>query len=488
MNIEAIWNATIWLWPVAVGLLDLALAVWATVHIVLNKRDSRAAISWTGLVWLAPIVGAFAYFLLGINRIQRKALALQIQKSWRDYRPPDLTAEERAQLNRFAEENPNLVGLAILGHGLTSRPVLPGNRVEPLVNGDRSYPAMLAAIDRAERSVTMQSYIFDADAIGQQFLEALLRAQGRGVQVRILIDHIGSRYSRPNMVQQLLGAGLNAVAFLPTLVPRLFRYANLRNHRKILVVDGRVGFTGGTNIREGHCLNRQPPHPVQCLHFFVEGPVVAHLQEAFAIDWAFASGEQLRGDTWFPVLERTGSVWARGISDGPDEDFEKLSELIQGALATASRSVRIVTPYFLPDAALLSALKVCALRGIDVRLYLPAKNNISLVQWAAWTSFEYLLGKGCRIFYTPAPFDHTKLMVVDDVWALVGSTNWDQRSLRLNFEFNVECYDVELARRLGEIIADKESRCREITLDDVRKTSLPARLRNGLARLLTPYL
>ncbi len=485
---EIAWSLLESFWPLFLALFNVTMAMSATMHIVLRKRDSRAAIAWTGLVWLAPLVGSLTYFLLGINRIQRKAISLQFQKAWKRRHKPKPTPAELESRDRFVTEHPNLVGLATLGGHLTKRHVLPGNRVVPLINGDESFPAMIQAIDQATTSVALLSYIFDSDRAGQLFLDALQRAQDRGVTVRVLIDDVGSRYGRPNMLRRLREAGITSAPFLPTRVPRLFKYANLRNHRKILVVDGRIGFTGGTNIRECHWMAIQPGYPVQCVHFQIEGPVVAHLQEVFAIDWAFASGEELAQEAWFPDIERAGSVWARGIPDGPDEDFEKLSDAMQGALATASKTVRIVTPYFLPDSALISALNIAALRGVDVQIFLPEKNNFALVNWAATASYSQLLSKGCRIFLTPPPFDHTKLLVVDDAWSLIGSTNWDPRSLQLNFEFNVECYDEPLARQLTTLIHAKGKNAKEVTLEDLSRRSLAIRLRDGLARLLTPYL
>jgi cardiolipin synthase len=347
---------------------------------------------------------------------------------------------------------------------------------------------MLESIRHAKRSVAFLSYIFDHDRAGSQFLDALLDAKNRGVEVRVLVDDVGSKYSRPNMVRTMRKVGLPVASFLPTRVPLWPKYTNLRNHRKILVVDGRTGFTGGTNIREGHWLSLQPKSPVSCLHFLLEGPVVAHMQKTFVVDWAFTTGEALTGDAWFPELQSVGPVWARGIAHGPDEDFEKMVDTIVGALAVARHSVRIVTPYFLPDSSLIKALGVTAMRGVQVDIVLPSKCNIRLVQWAATAQLWQVLEKGCRVFYTDPPFDHTKLMVVDGSWSLIGSTNWDPRSLRLNFEFNVECFDEALAHALNDIVDAKIESARLVTLEEVDSRSTLVRLRDGLARLLSPYL
>jgi cardiolipin synthase len=475
-----------WLWLAM--LVDLVLALTVTVHAVLWKRDSRAVIAWVGLAWLAPLVGVFAYFCFGVNRIQRKATVMRLRDLKRKHGTPFSPQRVYHSTLSLRDRFPNLAGMAVLGDKLTGHSLLPGNNVTLLVNGDEAYPAMLDSIRRARRSVTLLSYIFDYDRAGSAFFDVLMDAHKRGVEVRVLVDDVGSKYSRPNTVRQMRKAGLPAASFLRTRIPVWPKYTNLRNHRKILVVDGKVGFTGGTNIREGHWLSLAPAFPVQCLHFLLEGPVVAHLQEAFVIDWAFTTGEALAGDVWFPELPEVGPVCARGIANGPDEDFEKLVDVIVGALAVARQRVRIVTPYFLPDSSLIKALTVAAMRGVEVEILLPATNNIRLVQWAATAQLWQVLEKGCRVFYLAPPFDHTKLMIVDDSWSLIGSTNWDPRSLRLNFEFNVECYDETLAQVLNRIVDSKIKAAHQVTLEEVDARPLPVRLRDGLARLLSPYL
>ena len=474
-------------WGLAFAAVDVVLAGAVTIHAVLWKRDSRAVIGWVGLAWLAPIVGACAYLWLGINRIERKAESLKLS-SCDVPREVEPSSEDRRRAESFAREYPSLVGLANAGRRLTGLPLVPGNSVEPLIDGDQAYPAMIQAIRGAQRSVALLSYIFDSDRAGDAFLEALVQARGRGVAVRVLIDDVGSKYSRPNMLHRLKDAGLTAASFLPTRLPRLSTYANLRNHRKIMIVDGKVGFTGGTNIREGHCLALEPKQPAQCLHFRLQGPVLTQIQRVFVTDWAFAYRETLCGEEWFPEVSRAGAVWARGVQHGPDEHFEKLADIMAAALASARNRVRIVTPYFLPSSSLIQALTVTALRGVNVEVYLPSVSNNALVQWAATAQLWQILEKGGCVYYTPPPFDHTKLMLVDDIWTLVGSTNWDPRSLRLNFEFNVECYDQYLVKSLNDIVDKKAQAARKVTLDEVNGRSFPVRLRDGLARLLTPYL
>lgn len=475
-------------WPYFFTALHIIGACAVTLHALLHKTEVRATISWIGLAWLSPILGTLAYAILGINRIHRKGVALGLTDSWDHSEPQKLTLKDREKVKQLGHQHSTFMGLIELGTHVTGNPPLLGNSVEPLINGDTAYPVMLKAIAEAKVSVTLNSYIFDSDRIGEQFLQTLKNAQNRGVEVRVLIDGVGARYSKPSMIHRLKKEGLDVAGFLPSRAPWSLGHANMRNHRKILVVDGRIGFTGGTNIREGHCLDLNPNFPVACLHFRIEGPVVAMLQEAFAIDWAFTTGESLVSSTWFPPMERVGPVAARGIADGPDEDLDKITEIILGALAVASDHVRIITPYFLPESTVLNALAVTAMRGVRVDIVLPSINNIRIMDWAVMPQLSYLIQKGCRIHMTPPPFDHSKLFVVDGLWSLIGSSNWDARSMRLNFEYNIECYNRQLAKDLGTTIDQKIALAHAMTLEELESKPTLLKLRDNAARLLSPYL
>jgi cardiolipin synthase len=476
------------LWLFVVPAAHILGAIGVTIDAVLRKRQVPAVIGWVGLAWLAPIVGSLLYVGFGINRIQRAAVALQREPLLGDTGEFRVLRAGGEFIEALAAQHPSLPGLARLGFQTTGNPLLPGNTITPLRDGDDAYPAMLAAIGEATSTITLLSYIFDNDAAGAAFLDALRAAHARGVQVRVLIDDVGSRYSRPTMVSRLRDAGIPVATFLPTRLPRLFRYANLRNHRKILVVDGRVGFTGGMNIREGHWLNRRPASPVRCLHFRMEGPIVYELQRVFAVDWAFATREALDREPWFPRLARHGQVVARGVPDGPDNDLENILELILGALSAAQEQVRIISPYFLLDDVLVRALQVTAMRGVTVDIVVPGRSNIPVMDWAMTPQFRPLLEKGCRVHLTPPPFDHTKAFTVDGQWCLIGSTNWDARSLLLNFEFNVECFDAALTRELEALIDERIATARPVALAEIKARPLMVRWRDGVARLGSPYL
>jgi cardiolipin synthase len=470
------------LWTVVAAAVSLVVALVASGHAVLHKRDVRAALGWVGFIWLAPVVGATAYLVLGVNRIRRRAQALHLPEV-RARIPEELRPPPPA-LPAGAEHLRSLVALA---DGVVRRPLLAGNALTLLPGGDVAYPAMLAAIDTAERSVTFCTYIFDPGRAGGAFADALGRAHERGVKVRVLVDAVGVRYRWPPIHRRLRRAGVATELFLPRLTPGWLPFVNLRNHRKVLVVDGRIGFTGGMNVRDDFLAAERRP-PFMDLHARVEGPVVAHLQDVFAEDWRFTTGETLEGGAFFPPLRRAGDVLARGVADGPDEDFEAIRWLLLGALATARERVRIVTPYFLPDAALVTAIDVAVMRGVQVDVVLTERGNLPLVQWAQTAQLWQVIERGCRVWVTPPPFDHTKLMVVDGVWSLLGSANWDPRSLRLNFELEVECFDPDLAARVEALATERIARARRLTLGELDARPLPVKLRDGFSRLFSPYL
>lgn len=469
-------------WPYLLSALWVAIAVVATGHVVLNKRDVRATIAWVGFIWLVPIAGAWLYAMLGINRIRRKARILRPEQH------AALPALEEHAVGPDAIDPWARPVVRIVGR-MVHHQLLGGNRVALLEDGDQGYPEMLRAIDAAERSVNLASYIFDNDDAGKSFVAALERARARGVETRVLVDDVGALYSFPPITRTLERLGIPNARFLPTLrSPWPMRYMNLRNHRKLLVVDGRIGFTGGLNIRAGNLLASRPKHPIRDIHARIDGPVVAHLQQAFAEDWYFTTGQHLAGERYFPALVPVGDVAARGLPDGPDEDFEVLRMTLLGALAVASERVRIVTPYFVPDTSLITALNIASMRGVQVDIVIPARANLLLVQWACMGTIGQVLERGCRVWLTPPPFDHGKLMVVDGLWTLLGSANWDMRTLRLNFEFNLECYDRALAREAEALVEQRIAVARPLGFEEHLARGLPRRLRDGAARLLSPFL
>lgn len=482
------------LWPPLLAALQIGVAAAASAHAVLFKRDVRAAIGWIGLIWLVPFGGSLLYALFGINRIRRRASGLRARRA-----PPRTPGQ--APVDASTPDPPEIAapGAPLPPASLHLRPVARlldriadarltfGNDILPLAGGARAYAAMLDAIGGAQGTIGLATYIFDHDDAGCEFVAALHRAVRRGVAVRVMIDGVGARYSRPSIVGALRAHGIPVAEFLPSFFPLSIHYANLRNHRKLLIADGRIGFTGGMNIRKGHRAV-DGPGAIEDVHFRLEGPVVAQLAETFIADWAFAAHEVLAGEDWLPSVGQAGRVPARGIASGPDEAFERVRWALLAALSQAKRQIRIVTPYFLPDAALSSALQLAALRGVEVDVIIPEVSNLRLMQWATRAKLHPFIARGCRIWLSPPPFDHAKLMTVDGGWSLIGSANWDQRSLRLNFEFDVECYGAEFTDRLDRLIGERLARARPLLPAAIEQRPLVLRLRDNAAWLLSPYL
>jgi cardiolipin synthase A/B len=466
--------------PIAVALVGLAqvvLATAVTIHVLLRKRDVGAAIGWMGVAWLSPIIGSLLYLIFGINRVRRKAY--RIAKRHRAGRSDEAAISSVPRDGHFAS-------LERAAGAITQRATKDGSAIRVLQNGDETYPLMLAAIAGARSSVALSSYIFRADSIGMRFIGALADAKARGVDVRVIIDGIGGGYLRSPAYARLRRRGVPVVRFLHSLIPWRMAFLNLRNHKKLLILDGARAFIGGLNISDDNLLAKHPLRPVKDVHFYVQGPIVAQLTEAFATDWLFVTEDNLRGTEWFPPLNAVGSAVTRVVTSGPDQDIDKVEYILLQAIGCAQHSVKIATPYFLPSEQLLTALVIAAMRGVQVDVVMPKRSDHVLLDWAMRAHIRPLLASGGRIWTTRESFEHAKLSAIDDGWALIGSSNWDIRSLRLNFELNMEVYDGDFARLIGEKIT--KMRADSMTLTMLDRRTLPARLRDSMARLLLPYL
>lgn len=473
-------DAVTWAWTLLAAQTLLGLgAAW---HALLNKRDSRSALGWMALALALPIAGPLAYLLLGINRVHTRARR----------RLPSAARSRRRETGVALPEPPDVVDLTDLaraGAVVSGMPLRPGNRVAALHNGEQVYPAMLEAIEGAATSVDLATYIFENNATGHRFVAALAAAQARGVRVRVLLDGLGEWYS-PGIRRHLRRNGLDVCPFNPLrLVPPNLAI-NLRNHRKLLVVDGAVAFAGGINIGDRHLL--APPrikHPVADLHFALRGPVVADLQQVFADTWCQAGGDaavDTAAAETRPAM--AGSSHCRVIADGPDENLDQLALVLQSACGAARRSLRIMTPYFLPSRELIAGLQSVALRGVAVTILLPERSNLPYVHWASRNLLWELLHREVQVRYQPPPFNHGKLLVVDESYVLFGSANIDPRSLRLNYELGVEVFDPAFGGAMSKVFDDLVAGSRPVTRAELEDRSLAARTRDALCWLLSPYL
>lgn len=458
-------------------LLHVLLAGGVTLHVLVRKRDVAASIAWIGLAWLSPIIGSALYFLFGVNRVHRRAFRAGRRRSmgWVD----DPATFLNPRHDHFAPLE-RAIGV------LTGRPPRLGNKIGMLRNGDEAYPPMLEAIAAAQVSIAFCTYIFDADRTGEAFIAALKAAKARGVAIRVIVDGIGSGYWYSAAYARLKQAGIPTARFMHTWVPWRMAFLNLRSHKKILVVDGRRAFIGGINISADNVLAANPPDPIRDMHFDVTGPVVRQIAEAFATDWSFCTGEQLGGDAWFPALSETGTAAARVITSGPDQDVYKIEFAMLQAIGCALHSVKILTPYFLPDERLMSALVLAAMAGVSVDVVIPEAGDHPYLDWAMRAHIAPLLRAGARVWRAPKPFEHSKLFVVDEGWSLIGSANWDMRSLRLNFELNMEVCCPEFGSLVSAAIERRKGA--PLTLAEINARSFPLRLRDSAVRLLLPYL
>ncbi len=472
--------------PVLSYLIAVSLflaSVLATAHILLTKQDVRAAIGWVAIVWFLPGAGALGYIVLGVNRIHRGA---ERRRQIVLGEGADRTGEEPQLLPSLdPTAAPRFASHARLAHHMTGMALKGGNRLSMLINGDATYPAMLNAIDGAKHFVALSTYIYDWDRVGREFADAFKRATERGVRVCVLVDAMGSFL----IARRLRNLGIDARSFnVPG--PAHLAFLNLRTHRKLLLVDGELGFTGGMNIRDVHCEAGERDFLSQDVMFQVEGPILQQLGRVFEDDWRFAGGSKLNGlvKDASRIGDATGPAVLRTVPDGPAENMSATAWIIESALFIARRSIKITTPYFLPDINLVSALSQAALRGVQVDILVPERNNMRIVGWASEALYSSLIKYGVNIHLTPPPLDHTKMMVVDDYWALIGSSNWDARSFRLNFELNVEIYDPVMARRLDAFLAEKVARAHRLSWEEVSNWSILHKLRNRAFWLLSPYL
>lgn len=486
MNIETIDYAWLLL------ILHTLLAVGSAGHALLYKRDPRAALGWIAVCLAYPIIGPILYYMFGINRLRTHAYQLKgapLKRLKNSYERGDTPTQHN---NTYSSptphlDQPELIALARSSSAVTHRPLLEGNAWVPYFDGESTYEAMIQAIHDAEHSVCLASYIFETNHSGRAFITALQQARSRGIQVRVLLDGFGELYSFPRAGSLMRKHGLKIARFVP---PRLIPpslHINLRNHRKLLVVDGHTGFTGGMNIGDRHI--RQPKTGLSStvdVHFQLKGPVVQQLQSVFDEDWMFATGENFTKYRQQPPA--CGNAVCRVITDGPNEDLGKLAMIITSAVALARKRVAIMTPYFLPPPALVNSLQAAALRGVQVDIILPRKSNQLLVQWATHNMLWELLQFGVRVYFQPPPFAHSKLLMIDDCYAHIGSANLDPRSLRLNFELVVEIFDRDFIARMSQHFNTIKQQSSEESLANVDARSLPVRIRDAAAWLFSPYL
>ena len=468
--------------------LEILLSAAAVGHALLHKRDSRAALGWVAVSVVFPYIGPLLYYVFGINRIRTRAQRLGLRSQLRIEAPGFQPVGNETPATERPSVPETLMAIARVSDTVTGAPLLPGNSLEMLCNGEQAYPAMMKAIRDARRRIFLTTYIFETNRTGRYFIDALAAAAARGVDVRVMLDGVGELYSLPRAGNLMRRRGVAVARFLPPRIYPPSLHINLRNHRKLMAVDGCVGFIGGMNIGDRHLVaNRaRSRHPVRDVQFKVIGPVIRQLEQCFAEDWRFCTGQGI--DLFPPCHENAGGSLCRAIVEGPNEDLDKLSSILGGAIGAARKRIAVMTPYFLPPRGLIGALQTAALRGVKVDVVLPARSNLFYVDWATRNMLWEILKWGGRVYLQPAPFAHTKLFLVDGTYAQVGSANIDPRSLRLNFELNLEVFDPVFAGHIEGFIDRAIDASSPLTAEALDRRSLPAKLRDAAVWLSDTYL
>jgi len=458
--------------------MHLAPASYSVYHILLYKRDTRSALAWIMACVFIPFGGPITYFLFGINRVQSRARNLKRRLFKIGY---EFGSTRSLGKGRFEK------GIQAVGFHITGTKLSQGNTIDIFHNGERTYPAMLDSIKQAKKRILLTTYILKTDKTGRAFIDALSEAVHRGVEVRVLVDGIGELYSWPKASTLLIKKNVSVAKFMP---PSLFPpsvYLNMRNHRKLLVIDNELAFAGGMNISDDNISLPNKPRNISDIHFSFKGSFVNDLTKLFYDDWLLATGNQLTNNVKASA-SNSGDTSCRVIPDGPDEDMDFLALTIQAVISTASESIEIMTPYFVPSRELISSLQSAALRGIRVRIVLPEKNNLFYMHWANRNILSELLQLNIEIFYQAVPFCHSKLLCIDDEYCMVGSANLDPRSLRLNYEVGIEIFSGKINSLIRVHFNDAISTSTRLNRLELENRSIPIRLRDSLVSLLSPYL
>ncbi|MCE9614273.1 MAG: cardiolipin synthase [Lentisphaerae bacterium] len=491
-----------WPWFTIGWLIHLIAFALVTIHCLTNRRESTSAILWIFVAWSFPLIGPLIFLMFGINRVPAKAWRKRQSDQqfmnerraredetmplayWRSVRDA-VAAEPEADPFRALNKLFNAI--------VPEFPLLGQNRVDPLVTGDEAYPRMLDAIRAAEHHIHLQTFILGNDDTGRRFLDALAEKARAGVSVRLLYDRLGSTHA-------ILSGLVRRYAGIPNMqlvgwtqanpIKRQFQI-NLRNHRKVLVVDGRRAFTGGINLSQNN-VSRDARPPDRDYHFEVFGPIVQELQYSFLGDWYFMTDdapEALLCEEHFPpATASAGKALVRLLNGSPVSEVEELNDAYFAAIAAAQRQVIAVTPYFVPPPEVICAFRSAALRGVDVRVVVPARNNHLYAGLAGRALYGDLLKAGVRVFERAPPFMHAKAMLVDDGLAIVGSANLDVRSLKLNYETNLAIFDPDFANRLKEILLEDLAFSKELDPAAWERRPAMRKLVENFCSLLTPVL
>lgn len=468
-------------WRTLIGIGYAILVVVMIALLVHEKRDPVKAWAWIVVIAFVPVAGMLLYVLFGRDHRRRKffnrASVINLER---------LRKEVRRQLREVSPLDPNRDIITLLLNNssalLTAR-----NRPEILVNGRATFAAIFEALEAAEHSIHLEYYIFDDDRLGRQIGRILMKKASAGVEVRLIYDDVGSWGLSHRYIRKLRAAGVEVGCFMRVVFPWLTSRVNCRNHRKILVVDGRVAFTGGVNIAERY-LRGNHLGKWRDTHLKVEGEAAAALQGVFMTDWYFVTRKALDFRRYLPAVSLEEESPMQIATSGPDSDWAAIMQAFFAAINRATDHIYIATPYFLPNQAILTALKVKALSGIDVRILIPSRSDSHVVYWATRSYIGELIDAGIKVYLYRKGFNHSKLVMIDRRFSSVGTANMDIRSFEENFEVSAILYDEAIAGQLErQFLRDLEGSTR-MTREKWNERPLRHSIYESLARLLSPLL
>ncbi len=471
-------------------IIHTVISILIGIDILLDNRDPSSTVAWLMVLFILPIVGIFLYLYIGRNHRKKKTF---MRKRSRDYVLLDSLLGKQFPFidyrKIFRKESNDIRGKIIpLLLNNTESPVTVNNYVKVLQNGEATFTEMLNAIDRAEDHIHMEYFIIKDSHIGKKFQQALIKKAEQGLEVRLIYDAVGSIRLRRSFIKSMENAGVQVKCFLPVTLPFFRSRLNYRNHRKILIIDGRTGFTGGINIGDEYLGKNKKMGFWRDTHLKIEGEAVYILQGIFLTDWHFVSDETLDSFKYFPPVNYRGETVMQIASSGPDSHWASIHQAYFAAINSARERAYITTPYLVPDDGILLALKTAALRGVDVKLLLPIKPDHRTVFWASKSHFEELLEAGVKIFQYKKGFVHGKVFIIDNNFVSIGTANLDIRSFKLNFEVNAFIYDKRVNCSVARDFLEDIRVSREVVLDEYKNRPITHKIKESVARIFSPIL
>jgi cardiolipin synthase A/B len=470
------------------SLVFLVTAIPVAIMIILEKRSPFKTAAWVLALILLPIFGVVFYLFFGQEYRKQKLFSRKGLKSLNRYR--QLSFRQLRQVEKSMEklhtnvrDKENIIRLLLKNSNAL---LTTGNQLKILNNAEETYRAIFDAIEQAEHHVHLEYYIIEDDEIGGKLKDLLIRKCREGIEVRMIVDDVGSWGLGKKYIADLRDHGIEIYSFMEVRFPRLTSRVNYRNHRKIVIVDGITGFTGGINFADRYLKGIPGIGPWRDTHLQMEGDAVRCLQMVFAADWFFVIHENLSGNAYFPPLRYTSDVPVQISASGPDSDWDSIGQAFFAAIAGAKSRIYVVSPYLMPPVEIIYALKTAALSKVDVRIVMPGKSDSVIPHWSSFSYIEELLEAGVRVFFYQTGFIHSKYIIVDQIFSTVGTTNLDFRSLETNFEVNAFIYDQEFTAELEKQFKNELKNSREIKLAEWKQRKWHFKLRESLAHLVSP--